>query len=58
MARLRSADGADRAALGRGLMGDSPSSGPSRPLPVSLLLRPAQAMRSAHNLSAQVRCSR
>lgn len=43
MARLRLADGADKAALGPPFTGDSPGNGPPRPLPVSLVLRPVQA---------------
>ena len=49
MARLRSADGADKAALGPVFTGDSPGWGHPRPLPVSLVLRPVtHSISDAH----------
>ena len=50
MARLRSADGADRAECGPVFTGDSPSSGPPLPFPVSLVLRPAQHISNTYSL--------
>lgn len=50
MARFCSADGADSAALGPTLSGDSPSSGLSLPLTFSLLLLPAHANMNTFRL--------